>query len=283
MITDAQIAIMGADPANADLPFAAPDQPHKPWHSPVMLLAGTDGEGKPWLWLAARCGWFVGYDSQHSPWVLARYADMHVEQCGICKKDAPPADPAPSFLLDPDGFHEVNCPDCGCDCEVIRVSDSTTAPDAAAAYLSEVEQREQAATPGPWWSDESDQCWRLHGVHAIIPATLGAETFDQVLNRQILKAPKTGTPYAEYWPGEADDAFITHARSDVPRLLRAVRAGLDLAQGWKAEAQRLDAMAERSGDSLRRQVLSVRAQGCDDHGSALLGAMSAALTGEDGT
>ena len=39
------------------------------------------------------------------------------------------------------------------------------ADDPAAAALEEIRQREQAATSGPWWSDEDKNCWRLHGVH----------------------------------------------------------------------------------------------------------------------
>lgn len=64
----------------------------------------------------------------------------------------------------------------------------------------------RAATEGPWWSDESDDAWRLHGVAFMVPAQ-GAIR-EQVVNKQILKAPKRGTPYAEYWPDPADAAFI---------------------------------------------------------------------------
>lgn len=56
-------------------------------------------------------------------------------------------------------------------------------------------------TRGPWWSDESGNCWRLHGVHGYIPAIPDLGIGEQVVNHQILKAPKHGTPYAEYWPG----------------------------------------------------------------------------------
>ena len=113
--------------------------------------------------------------------------------------------------------------------------------DPLASYLAEVRERADAATPGPWWSDESEQCWRLHGVHAVIPAQMFPGTGEvmipeQVMNHQILKAAKRGTTMAEYWPGEADDAFITSARSDVPRLLGALEAALTLADGWVANS-----------------------------------------------
>jgi hypothetical protein len=70
--------------------------------------------------------------------------------------------------------------------------------------------------------------------------------------------------------------------ADAPPLIAAVRAALELGADWEAESLKLDTMADRCDTALRRGVLSVRAQGCDDHGSALLSAISAALTGEDG-
>lgn len=105
--------------------------------------------------------------------------------------------------------------------------------DPLAARLAAIREREQAATQGPWWSDQDERVYRLHGVHATIPPQMFPGTDEvmipeHVMNHQILKAPKQGTSYAEYWPGEADDAFITHARSDVPRLVAAVEAVLEL-------------------------------------------------------
>jgi hypothetical protein len=99
----------------------------------------------------------------------------------------------------------------------------------ASAALEEIRAREQAATRGPWWFDEDDLMWRLHGVHAVLPTGIDWLP-DQVLNHQILKAPKSGTPYAEYWPNDADAAFIIAARTDVPRLLKALEAALGFHQ-----------------------------------------------------
>lgn len=65
------------------------------------------------------------------------------------------------------------------------------------------------ATPGPWWWDEDDDCMRLHGVAA--PGSLA--------KRQILKAPKRGTPYAEYWPGPADADLIVAMHEALPGIL----------------------------------------------------------------
>ncbi len=86
--------------------------------------------------------------------------------------------------------------------------------------FAEIRGREQAATEGPWWFDESEDCWRLHGVATRIPAQNWVP--ELVVNCQILKAPKHGTPYAEYWPSPEDGAFIAHARQDVRDLLAEV-------------------------------------------------------------
>jgi hypothetical protein len=94
----------------------------------------------------------------------------------------------------------------------------------ADARLAEIRALEAAATEGPWWFDEDEHCWRLHGVHGRIPACDPIP--EQVMNKQILKAPKTGTPYAEYWPDPADAAFIVEARTIVPELLVHI-AGLE--------------------------------------------------------
>jgi hypothetical protein len=96
-------------------------------------------------------------------------------------------------------------------------------PDPTPERLAAIRERHAAATDGPWWFDESDTCWRLHGVMGRIPPLRRDGLFpEQVMNKQILKAPKQGTPYAEYWPGEADGAFISHAWEDVRDLLGEV-------------------------------------------------------------
>ena len=66
----------------------------------------------------------------------------------------------------------------------------------------------EGTTEGPWWFDESDMCWRLHGVAFRVPPQMGGEIPEQVMNKQILKAAKRNTPYAEYWPEPADAAWI---------------------------------------------------------------------------
>jgi hypothetical protein len=109
--------------------------------------------------------------------------------------------------------------------------------DRLTAELAAIKERAGKATAGPWWFDEDDQVFRLHGVYKIIPSFMEGIP-DQILNHQILKAPKTGTPYAEYWPNEADAAFIVAARTDVPRMAAAVERALELhgSVPWYASA-----------------------------------------------
>lgn len=91
MITTQQVAIMGADQANAVVPESAaeaPEQPWEPWSAPVMLLAGAAPDGTPWLWLAGRCGWFLGFERQYDPDQMALSARRHRESCTECGETA---------------------------------------------------------------------------------------------------------------------------------------------------------------------------------------------------
>lgn len=92
--------------------------------------------------------------------------------------------------------------------------------------LKEIRAREQAATAGPWWYDEDERVWRLHGIAFRIPAHDPIP--EQIINYQILKAPKRGTSYAEYWPNKEDGEFIVSSRTDIPRLLEAVEGVIRL-------------------------------------------------------
>jgi hypothetical protein len=96
-------------------------------------------------------------------------------------------------------------------------------PTTSEQRLAAIRERHAAATEGPWWFDESDTCWRLHGVMGRIPPLRRDGFFpEHVMNKQILKAAKQGTPYAEYWPDKADAAFIVGAWKDVRDLLAEV-------------------------------------------------------------
>lgn len=140
------------------------------------------------------------------------------------------------------------------DCHGCWEETQRSAPEPVAApqqmsdeRLNEISARHAAATPGPWWSDDSESCWRLHGVHAELPPPFPGFP-PQILNHQILKAPKRNTPFAEYWPNEADAALISNAWQDERDLLtevhrlrdevNAVRAELDAVRGLHANAMR---------------------------------------------
>ncbi|MEU4534382.1 hypothetical protein AB0G15_05910 [Streptosporangium sp. NPDC023825] len=88
--------------------------------------------------------------------------------------------------------------------------------------FNELVIRWAAATEGPWWSDEDGHYYRLHGVAFRIPPQAGGLLPEQVVNYQILKAPKSSKVFSPYWPNEADDAFITHAWDDVRYLIDLV-------------------------------------------------------------
>jgi len=120
--------------------------------------------------------------------------------------------------------------------------------------LAKIEALHAAATEGPWWFDEDEHCWRLHGVAWRMPADPPIP--EQVMNKQILKAPKKGTPYAEYWPDAPDAAFIAAAWSIVGELLadrtRQAEAVLGVAnernEAWRA----IDALEARLEKAAKR-------------------------------
>lgn len=74
--------------------------------------------------------------------------------------------------------------------------------------LSELRKMIDEATLGPWRSAESSDHWSLHGEARAFKGKMKDGIGPSM---QILKAPKHGTPYAEYWPNAADSALITQA------------------------------------------------------------------------
>lgn len=93
--------------------------------------------------------------------------------------------------------------------------------------LDEIDARANAATPGRWYSEESDTMWQLF-----------AEQNPEWHPYQLIKAPKKDTPYAEYWPTKADAEFITNARQDVPDLVayaRELKAKVETLEGQIAD------------------------------------------------
>jgi len=64
------------------------------------------------------------------------------------------------------------------------------------------------ATLGPWYCAESRDVWTLHGEAREFKGKIKGGAGPSM---QILKAPKHGTQYAEYWPNAADGAIIVEA------------------------------------------------------------------------
>lgn len=83
----------------------------------------------------------------------------------------------------------------------------------------EIGMRLLAATEGPWWSDQTDTIYRLHGIMGRVGEQLGGLIPEQIMNKQILKAEKKDQRYQEYWPDAGDAAFIENAWSDISFLL----------------------------------------------------------------
>lgn len=63
-----------------------------------------------------------------------------------------------------------------------------------------------AATVGPWWEQDNEATWQLFG--------------GEYGQYQLIKAPKYGTDYAEYWPPAEDARFIAEARTGWPHAIR---------------------------------------------------------------
>src|SRR6202035_2907381 len=94
----------------------------------------------------------------------------------------------------------------------------------------------------------------------------------------------TLVPDADPLAAALDDIRIRHElagdATDMPKLINAVAALLELAGAWKQEAATLDDKADREKDSIRSVHLFMRAQGCEDHALALREAIYRAFRGE---
>lgn len=95
----------------------------------------------------------------------------------------------------------------------------------------------EAATSGPWFAQETTDTWQLFGgFHG---------------NLQLVKAPKHGTNYAEYWPEKEDAKFIAESREGWPIALRRAIAA-------EAEVERLRAVLNQFDD--RKHAMMPRSQ-----------------------
>jgi hypothetical protein len=105
---------------------------------------------------------------------------------------------------------------------------SMTVPEPLADRdLAEIEERVQAATPGPWFVRylDDDVAMNLVAV-STAPDTSLAERWPAFDHREIITATLVQHPHYvdvadERWDENA--AFIAHARADVPRLIAEIR------------------------------------------------------------
>ena len=103
----------------------------------------------------------------------------------------------------------------------------------AADRLNEIEARANAATEGPWFVSD-DAVW---------------------VDRGEGNADGITGPLAPWCFGEAD--FIAHARTDVPALVAALRAVLDLADRWAAQSTDYDEDTEQQIDDGKAIVRAI--------------------------
>jgi predicted HAD superfamily Cof-like phosphohydrolase len=141
-------------------------------------------------------------------------------------------------------------------------------PDAADAYLAGVRAREQAATPGPWTLETDISDDETADDHPWPYAIVMPEPNHMPADRSLQDFDFKYTELAEMTMPTAE--FLVAARSDVPRLLGALEAVMELVRSGANENYDLDGNTE--GTVLR----VIRRDEIRD-------AITKALTGEDGT
>lgn len=99
------------------------------------------------------------------------------------------------------------------------------------AELVELECLEGQATAAPWWYDEDDLYYRLHGTAGWSPRIAALDLPPQAINHQIFKAPKKSEVFEPYWPPPADAQMIPLMRNALPRLLEELRSLRELVLG----------------------------------------------------
>ena len=110
----------------------------------------------------------------------------------------------------------------------------------AADRLNEIEARANAATEGPWEAYRPNPAYRIYEICSTTPQGLD-ETLAEVSGYNA-----------------SDDAdFIAHARTDVPALMAALRAVLDLADRWAAQSTDYDEDTEQQIDDGKAIVRAI--------------------------
>lgn len=136
-------------------------------------------------------------------------------------------------------------------------------------WVTEIEQRAEAATPGPWqwaeayWNERirkrspagrrsrSQFVYRLQGpMRNRVPEEL-ADEFDYYSVLELRWYQVRGTWLGRVGPSVKDATFIAHARTDVPRLCRAVREMWDVLTALDALLDFRSRWSERSPEKSR--------------------------------
>lgn len=152
------------------------------------------------------------------------------------------------------------------------------APDPVTARLAEIEAREQAAICGPWtleterdWDDEGP--WEsVSGIRMPEPHTERPDGTHRDYDYRYSEVCEMGMPTAE---------FLVAARSDIPRLLGAVRAGLALADDWHQKAMGIGSKMDISdADGAKAGFMMCTISAYEDCSKALLAAIARELLKE---
>lgn len=124
--------------------------------------------------------------------------------------------------------------------------------DRITAELAAIRERERAATRGPWRLEPNTGAGRVWVQIGARPHEADCEPLFRV--RTLRPTFRPEDQQREYRQRGADAAFIVAARSDIPRLLAAVEAALELASRWQQRSTTgYDTLAE-CADELRRVV-----------------------------
>jgi len=89
--------LAGADPVNgtpAEPGSPGHKEPWEPWAEPVMVIPGVGQDGRPWLYMACVCGWWLGFGPHLGPSYITKVRDSHAEKCEKARPDSVKHGPA---------------------------------------------------------------------------------------------------------------------------------------------------------------------------------------------
>jgi hypothetical protein len=109
--------------------------------------------------------------------------------------------------------------------------------------LAEIEQRADNATLGPW-SAGDPYVWKLKSPWMKDGLWVAVHAGDDDLNVANISMDR---PLSGEVPAQNDAEFIAHARTDVPRLVAALRAVLDYAERDQTSTRYIRAITDALG------------------------------------